>query len=326
MVWQVTVDGNDRIEASDVLQAAAKQGIHKYQWKFKLAKSEELSRAIQQELPGAAWVGVDIRGTHITIKVVEATIPDRGPLKNPRNIVAAKSALVTEIQSVKGRPMVKPNTYVRKGAVLISGTIGDERRSARARRRVGRAHRGRHRKSLSATAPHSCASIHPSPLTRTSTSQLRRCVAASSSPATASPARCARRGAPSATRRWSASTRSTGMFMYASSTFVFVSCPRRSSSFTTESATPVRSSAATAILIGGILVLEPMPELPEVEITARRLIARRRRRDGGVRARAGHGDDEDLRPAAGRARRPRDHGREAAPARCRSSSSATSRC
>jgi similar to stage IV sporulation protein len=129
LVWQVTVDGNDRIASSDILQAASKQGIHKFQWKFKLDKTEDLSRAIQQQLPSAAWVGVEIRGTHITIKVVEATIPGKDPLKNPRNIVASKSALVTEIQSVKGKPMVKPNTYVRKGAVLISGTIGDEQNS-----------------------------------------------------------------------------------------------------------------------------------------------------------------------------------------------------
>lgn len=129
LVWQVTVDGNDRIEASEILQAASKQGIHKFQWKFKLDKTEELSRAIQQQLPSAAWVGVEIRGTHITIKVVEATIPGRKPLEDPRNIIASKSALVTEIQSKKGRPMVKPNTYVRKGTVLISGTIGDEQNS-----------------------------------------------------------------------------------------------------------------------------------------------------------------------------------------------------
>ncbi|NEW05206.1 sporulation protein YqfD [Paenibacillus sp. SYP-B3998] len=126
LVWQVSVEGNERISTVDILQAASKQGIHTFQWKFKLKKTEELSREIQGMLPNAAWVGVEIRGTHVTIKVVEATVPDKGPLMNPRNLVASKSAIVTEILSVKGRPMVKPNTYVRKGDVLISGTIGDE--------------------------------------------------------------------------------------------------------------------------------------------------------------------------------------------------------
>ncbi|MDQ0900213.1 MULTISPECIES: sporulation protein YqfD [unclassified Paenibacillus] len=129
LVWQVSVEGNDRISESEILQAASKQGIHTFQWKFKLKKTEDLSREIQGMLPHAAWVGVEIRGTHITIKVVEATIPDKGPPLNPRNLIAAKNALVTEILSDKGKPMVKPNTYVRKGDVLISGTIGDEQNS-----------------------------------------------------------------------------------------------------------------------------------------------------------------------------------------------------
>ncbi|SDM88699.1 similar to stage IV sporulation protein [Paenibacillus sp. yr247] len=126
IVWQVSVEGNDRISEAEILQAASKQGIHTFQWKFRLKKAEDLSREIQSMLPNTAWVGVEIRGTHITIKVVEATIPDSKPLMNPRNLVASKNALVTEILSDKGKPMVKPNTYVRKGDVLISGTIGDE--------------------------------------------------------------------------------------------------------------------------------------------------------------------------------------------------------
>ncbi|MDD9268670.1 sporulation protein YqfD [Paenibacillus sp. GCM10023248] len=129
LVWQVSVEGNDRISEAEILQAAAKQGIHTYQWKFRLKKAEDLSREIQSLLPGTAWVGVEIRGTHVTIKVVEATIPDKKELMNPRNLVAAKNALVTEILADKGRPMVKPNTYVKKGDVLISGTIGDEQNS-----------------------------------------------------------------------------------------------------------------------------------------------------------------------------------------------------
>jgi similar to stage IV sporulation protein len=126
IVWQVSVEGNDRISEADILQAASKQGIHTFQWKFKLKKAEDLSREIQSMLPNTAWVGVEIRGTHITIKVVEATIPDKRELMNPRNLVASKNALVTEILANKGKPMVKPNTYVRKGDVLISGMIGDE--------------------------------------------------------------------------------------------------------------------------------------------------------------------------------------------------------
>jgi similar to stage IV sporulation protein len=126
LVWQISVEGNERISDSDILQAASKQGIHRFQWKFRLPDGDVLSKQLQNSLPGTAWVGVEIRGTHITIKIVESTVTDPKKLMNPRNLVASKNALVTEIIADKGRPMVKPNTFVRKGDVLISGVIGDE--------------------------------------------------------------------------------------------------------------------------------------------------------------------------------------------------------
>ncbi|MBP1992850.1 sporulation protein YqfD [Paenibacillus eucommiae] len=129
LVWQISVVGNERITRSEILQAAAQEGIHRFQWKLRLKETEVLSRNIQALLPGTSWVGVEIKGTHITVKIVEATIPEKKPLMNPRNLVATKNALITEILAEKGKPMVKPNSYVRKGDVLISGYIGNEQNS-----------------------------------------------------------------------------------------------------------------------------------------------------------------------------------------------------
>jgi len=125
IVWEVRVEGNERISKYDILQAAQNQGIYKMQWKRRLKNNEQLARAIQSQLPGTAWVGVELQGTHVVIKVVEATIPEKPPLRSPRHLIASKNALVTSILAEKGRPLVKANTYVRKGDVLISGIIGD---------------------------------------------------------------------------------------------------------------------------------------------------------------------------------------------------------
>jgi len=125
VVWNVEVDGNEKLSDNQILQAARKEGIYPFQWKFRLKDPDALARGIQAHLPDAAWIGVEIRGTHIWIKVVESRKPQETPLSNPRNLVAAKNALVTEIYAEKGRPMVKPNTYVRKGDVLISGLVGN---------------------------------------------------------------------------------------------------------------------------------------------------------------------------------------------------------
>jgi similar to stage IV sporulation protein len=129
LIWQVTVIGNEKIPQSVIMDAAAKQGLHRFQWKFKLDEPAELARRLQAELPDMAWVGVEVNGTHLTIRVVESKKPDPKPLLSPRNLIAAKNAVITEIIAEKVRAIVKQNTYVRKGDVLISGVIGDETHS-----------------------------------------------------------------------------------------------------------------------------------------------------------------------------------------------------
>ncbi|OXM86107.1 sporulation protein YqfD [Paenibacillus rigui] len=126
VVWQVRVEGNELISTNQILEAAKKEGLYKLQWKHRLKDTDALSKSLQNDLPGASWVGVEVHGTHIIIKVVEATIPQKPPLMSPRHLVASKNAMITSIFAEKGRPMVKANTYVRKGDILISGIIGDE--------------------------------------------------------------------------------------------------------------------------------------------------------------------------------------------------------
>ncbi|TDF96733.1 sporulation protein YqfD [Paenibacillus piri] len=125
IVWQVNVEGNEHIDKNAILQAAKEEGVYKLQWKFRLKSASELSKSLQDKLPEAAWVGVELHGTHVTIKVVEAVIPDKPPLLNPRHLIASKSAMITSIFAEKGRPVAKPNMYVKKGDILISGILGE---------------------------------------------------------------------------------------------------------------------------------------------------------------------------------------------------------
>ncbi|WP_243735198.1 sporulation protein YqfD [Paenibacillus turpanensis] len=126
VVWQVTVSGTDKIPEEDVLLAAKANGIHSLQWKFRLDEPDVLAKRLQTALPGTSWVGVEVTGTRVHIKVIEATIPEKKPLLNPRHIIADSDAVISEIQAERGRPLVQPNQHVRKGDILISGILGDE--------------------------------------------------------------------------------------------------------------------------------------------------------------------------------------------------------
>lgn len=126
LVWRVDVEGYDKLTPGEVLQAAKEQGIYRFQWKFRLDEPDKLSRELQSRLPGTAWVGVDIQGTRIHIKVVESARPEQRELQSPRHLVATKNALVTSILAEKGKPLVRPKMNVSKGDILISGIIGNE--------------------------------------------------------------------------------------------------------------------------------------------------------------------------------------------------------
>jgi similar to stage IV sporulation protein len=124
VIWQVKVVGNDKIKTAYILEVAKQQGIHPWQWKFKLKSPESLSKELQRQIPSASWIGVQIQGSQLTIEVVESAKPEDKPLLNTRHLVASTNAIITQIKAEKGMPMVKINSFVRKGDVLISGLIG----------------------------------------------------------------------------------------------------------------------------------------------------------------------------------------------------------
>ncbi|MEX2462405.1 MAG: sporulation protein YqfD [Paenibacillaceae bacterium] len=124
IIWQVKVVGNEKISTPHILEIAKKQGIHPWQWKFKLKSPESLSRELQRQLPSASWVGVQFHGTRLTIEVVESAEPEVKPLANPQHLVAAMNAVITQIKAERGTSLVKLHAFVRKGDVLISGLVG----------------------------------------------------------------------------------------------------------------------------------------------------------------------------------------------------------
>lgn len=126
LIWDVQVHGNERIAAGDILDAARAEGVHPLQWKFRLKEPNELARRLQSRIDGLSWVGVDIQGTRVMITVVEATRPDAKPKEGPQHLVADKTAVVTDIQVVRGKPLVRVNQVVHKGDMLVSGVIGNE--------------------------------------------------------------------------------------------------------------------------------------------------------------------------------------------------------
>ncbi|MEE4569567.1 sporulation protein YqfD [Paenibacillus polymyxa] len=126
LIWDIEVKGNDKLPTESILKAARQEGLYPFQWSFRLSSQDKLSRALMQKLPEASWIGVERQGTLVTIQVVEASQPTPPSLYSPRHLISKADAVVTEIFAEQGRPVVHKNTRVKKGAILISGTLGDE--------------------------------------------------------------------------------------------------------------------------------------------------------------------------------------------------------
>ncbi|WP_438492380.1 sporulation protein YqfD [Paenibacillus sp. IHBB 3054] len=126
MVWSIKVEGNQFIASEDILDAARQEGIYPFQWIWRMEDPDKLSREMTSRMPGLSWVGVQRTGTSITIQVVEADKPENKPLLSQRHLISRTDAVVTEIYAEQGRPVVARNSRVKKGDILISGTLGDE--------------------------------------------------------------------------------------------------------------------------------------------------------------------------------------------------------
>ncbi|AJY77855.1 sporulation protein [Paenibacillus beijingensis] len=125
LVWEIEVKGNVKLTEEQILAAARQEGIYPFQWSFRLPDTDVLSKKLTAELPGAAWIGVEKTGTKIVLRVVETTKPEERPLLSPRHLVASSDGVVTQILAEAGRPVVRKNAKVKKGQILISGTIGE---------------------------------------------------------------------------------------------------------------------------------------------------------------------------------------------------------
>lgn len=125
LVWDIEVQGNEKIPTEDVLMAAREEGIYPFQWIFRMQKQDKLSAELTRKLPGTSWVGVSRSGTRITIQVVEATRPKEQSLHSPSHLISSSDAIITNIYAERGQPEVKKHERVRKGQVLIAGIQGN---------------------------------------------------------------------------------------------------------------------------------------------------------------------------------------------------------
>ena len=122
-IWDFEIEGNETVSDQTILRALEKYGVAFGTFGYDV-NSFQLRNDLLLELPELSYIAVNVRGSRAYVQVRERVdAPEIIDMDQPGNTVAAKDALVTEIQPWDGEKMVLPGTMVREGQLLISGVV-----------------------------------------------------------------------------------------------------------------------------------------------------------------------------------------------------------
>ncbi|TAH72856.1 MAG: sporulation protein YqfD [Anaerolineaceae bacterium] len=122
-IWDINILGGSKYTPEAILKFLAKSDI-KAGIKKKKINGSKIEENIRLAYADIGWVSAEIRGTRLIIKITETNMPV--PVVEataPSHILASKPAVVKEIVTRSGTPMVKPGDVVKEGDILVSGVL-----------------------------------------------------------------------------------------------------------------------------------------------------------------------------------------------------------
>ncbi|MDF2531454.1 MAG: yqfD, partial [Clostridia bacterium] len=122
-VWMIEVIGVKNIDPKTVMEIVNQEGLKEGVRKAKLDR-HAIENRVLIKLPQLSWIGIQIRGTKATVEVVEKREePELISKTDACDIVASKSGVIDKILVLNGDGVVKDGATVKKGQVLVMGTI-----------------------------------------------------------------------------------------------------------------------------------------------------------------------------------------------------------
>ncbi|WP_338750190.1 sporulation protein YqfD [Bacillus sp. FJAT-52991] len=129
VVWRIDINGASPEMEHKIRKELDRIGIEKGRLIFSLDDPEMVQKKLFHEVDGLTWIGVELRGSTYHFQVVEKNAPKEKQTNDSQHLVAKKDAVIVNMFVEKGQAVVKRNQFVRKGQLLVSGYIGDEKKS-----------------------------------------------------------------------------------------------------------------------------------------------------------------------------------------------------
>ena len=125
-VWQVDIIGEFSIPIEEIKELLNEENI-----KVGVLKKDididacKLNISLKRD--DIAWLGISIKGTKVTVEIVEKTLAEEDKYQGTvGNIISDKEGIVEKIYVAEGTAMVKKGEIVDKGSLLISGLVNSE--------------------------------------------------------------------------------------------------------------------------------------------------------------------------------------------------------
>nr|WP_047475604.1 sporulation protein YqfD [Bacillus siamensis] len=128
MIWDIDIKGAKPETEHQMMKHLEEIGVKKGRLQFLMMTPEKIQKSLTNGIDNITWVGVELNGTALHMKVVEKNEPTKEKYVSPRHIVAKKKAVIKRMFVQKGQPMAFVNDHVDKGQLLVSGLIGNEDR------------------------------------------------------------------------------------------------------------------------------------------------------------------------------------------------------
>jgi len=124
IIFDIEVVHNNKELKEIILSSLKEEGISKHKFCVSFKKKEKIKKKVLDKYKDKIeWLEIKRSGTKYIILVEERRKNNSKEDNTPCNIVAKKNGIITKISANSGEIIVKKDQYVKKGDILISGSI-----------------------------------------------------------------------------------------------------------------------------------------------------------------------------------------------------------
>lgn len=130
VIWDIRVEGNERLDDEAVLAALREQGLHVGSLRAQL-DIDALENRVLLYSDEISWISVNVIGTvaNVEIREVEPILPE-APDYAAANLVATRGGVIEWFEDIRGNVAVEIGDAVAEGDLLVGGLYGKEGKPA----------------------------------------------------------------------------------------------------------------------------------------------------------------------------------------------------